>query len=100
MLFITAHIYGKNKIRGEFKSYEVKTLNIFKKYGGEIIAAYVPLLNKNGLEVPDEIHVLKISDQNAFDKFLNDPERLALSQERDLVIARTEVFISQEIVEY
>ena len=51
MLYITALIYGKNKIKGEFKEYESKTLAIFKQHGGEIenderLEVYAQILSK------------------------------------------------------
>ena len=35
MLYVTVHLYGKNRIRGEFREYESKALSIFRKHGGE-----------------------------------------------------------------
>ena len=36
MLYITVHLYGKTGIAGEFKDYETKALNIFRRHGGEV----------------------------------------------------------------
>lgn len=100
MLYITVHLYGKTGASGEFKAYEIKALNIFKKYGGEVILAYTPLRKKDHSDSPDEIQILKIASQIEFDKFLSAPERIAMSLERDSVIKKTEVFLSDEIIEY
>lgn len=100
MLYITAFIYGKQKIKGEFKAYESKTLSIFKKYGGEIVTAYAPVNNGNQEDFPDEIHILKIANKENFDKFLNDPERINLLDERNQVISKTVVYLSDELIAY
>ena len=100
MLIITVHLYGKNGIRGEFKDYETKALSIFQKHGGEVVYTYVPLRNNNSVDIPDEIQVLKISNQEMFQKFMQDPERVSLAAERDSVIRKTEVFLSESMIEY
>ena len=100
MLYATVKLYGKNGIPGEFKEYESKALSIFRKYGGEVIVAYKPHAGDNKVEVPDEIQILKISTQISFDNFMKDPDRLALAKERESVIRKTEVFLSNEIIQY
>lgn len=100
MLYITANIFGKNGIPGEFKEYEFKVLKIFKKHGGEIITTYVPVRDPATNHTPDEIHVLRIESQAKFQMFIQDPERIKMAEERDGVIKRTDVFISEEIINY
>ena len=80
------------------KAYEDKALRIFRKHGGEVVAAFKPDSKQDDTSIPDEIQVLKIHSMEAFEKFMNDSERVALSDERDQVIAKTEVFISKEDV--
>jgi hypothetical protein len=41
---------------------------------------------------PLEIHLLQFGSEQAFDDYLNDDARLALTADRDRAIARTEVF--------
>lgn len=102
MLYATVKLYGKNGIRGEFLAYERKALDIFKRHGGEVVIAYAPESdpNKGVADFPDEIQILRIADRDAFDKFLQDPERLGLAAERDAVIRKTEVYLSAEIIGY
>lgn len=100
MLYITVHLYGKNGIRGEFREYEKKALDIFKKHGGEVVAAYAPVPGSGVEDMPDEIQVLRIGKKAAFDRFMIDPDRVSMAAERNSVIRRTEVFLSSEIVEY
>src|SRR6185369_10248298 len=97
MLYITVKLFGRTGKRGEFRGYESKALELFRKHGGEVVVAYAPTLEKNQLERPDEIQVLKIPSRSQFEAFLNDPDRIRMSAERDEVIRRTDVFISDEI---
>ena len=100
MLYITVKLYGRTGQRGEFMDYEAKALAIFRKHGGEILVAYVPTFEKNQSERPDEIQILKISNRSAFEKFLNDSDRIKMADERNQVINRTEVYLSEEIISY
>lgn len=100
MLYITVKIYGMNGIRGEFNDYEKKALALFKKHGGELIVAYAPEKESHELEYPDEIQILRIDDRTKFEEFLKDPERLKIADERISVIRKTEVYLSEEIIEY
>ena len=100
MLYITVMLYGKQKIKGEFKEYETKALNIFKKHGGEIIAAYAPVNDGSKEEMPDEIQILKIADQAELEKFINDPERLSMTDERNQVISKTVLYLSDQMIAY
>ncbi len=100
MIYITVKLFGRNGFKGEFKDYESKALNIFKKYGGEVIIAYAPLVEIKSDNTPDEIQILKIATQEAFKNFMVDPERLSMAAERDAVIRKTEVFVSGEVVDY
>jgi hypothetical protein len=100
MFYLTVKLYGKNGIRGEFRAYEKKALDIFRRHGGEVVAAYVPEPDKSQAEFPDEIQILKMADRDAFEGFMKDPERLALSGEREAVIRKTEVYLSAEIIAY
>ena len=100
MLYITVHLFGRTGTRGEFREYEAKALNLFRKHGGEIVVAYAPAFDKGQLERPDEIQILKIADRSRFENFLNDPDRTEMADERNAVIKRTEVYISDEIICY
>lgn len=103
MFYATVKLYGRNGVRGEFLSYERKALDIFKRHGGEVVAAYAPVLGPVGVnqaDFPDEIQILRIADRTAFDRFMQDPERLGLAAERDSVIRKTEVYLSGEIIGY
>jgi len=100
MLYITVKLYGKHGIRGEFKEYESKALKILRQHGGEVIIAYVHRRDSENENVPDEIQILKIENQTKFDMFMQDPDRVKMSAERESVIRRTEVYISKELIDY
>jgi uncharacterized protein (DUF1330 family) len=100
MLYITVHLYGKTGTPGEFKDYESKALDIFKRHGGEVLVAYAPFVLKDQTGVPDEIQILKIASQPDFEGFMRDPDRVALAAERERVLGKTEVFLSKEIIRY
>jgi uncharacterized protein (DUF1330 family) len=100
MLYITVHLYGRNGNPGEFREYEKKALDIFRRHGGEVVVAYTPAPGSGTGDVPDEIQVLRIKDKNALDGFMGDPDRVGMAAERESVLRRTEVFLSDRIVQY
>lgn len=100
MLYLTVHLYGHRGFPGEFKDYEQKALDIFKKHGGEVVVAFAPDRPSGTNEVPDEIQVLRIGSLEAFQSFMSDPERTRMAAERDAVIRRTDVFLSTELIAY
>jgi uncharacterized protein (DUF1330 family) len=100
MLYVTVKLYGRNGIRGEFREYEAKALAVFRKHGGEVVVAYAPTIESGQIDVPDEIQILRISDREAFQKFMDDSERIKMSEERNRVIRKTEAYISDVIINY
>lgn len=100
MLYLTVHLYGRQGLPGEFKAYETKALKLFQKHGGEVLVAYRPQQAPGATDVPDEIQILRIADQASLDRFMSDPERVALAAERDGVIRRTVVYTSATLVDY
>jgi uncharacterized protein (DUF1330 family) len=100
MLYITVHLYGKTGVAGEFKDYESKALNIFRRHGGDVIVAYRPVRQSGAENVPDEIQILRIADQATLERFMKDPERVSMAAERDAVIQRTDLYLSDALVDY
>jgi hypothetical protein len=80
--------------------YEHTVLRYFVEHGGEIIAAFKPLAQADGLPPADEIQILRIPTQAQLDAYLSDPRRLALSPKRAASIAVTEITISEKMIEY
>lgn len=100
MFYLTVHLFGRHGVPGEFQAYEEKALAIFRRHGGEVVAAFAPLPDANRKESPDEIQILRIADREAFDAFMRDPARVAMAGERDAVIRKTEVFLSGNLISY
>jgi uncharacterized protein (DUF1330 family) len=68
-------------------AYEEKVLRILvERYGATVLER----LTVTG-EGPTEVQVLELPGEDALTAFMADPERVALSDERDACIARTEL---------
>ena len=80
--------------------YEHTVLRYFVEHGGEIIAAFKPQAQADGLPPADEVQILRIPTQAQLDAYLSDSRRLALSPKRAASIAVTEITISEKLVEY
>lgn len=100
MLYVLAKLYVRPGSETEFKTYERKALELFRRHGGRLVAAFSPEPGPEGAEWPDEIHVLSITNRANYESFLADPDRKALAQERDAVLLHTETFISRTLLPY
>jgi hypothetical protein len=80
--------------------YERAVLRFWIEHGGDIIAAFKPLAQADGLPPADEVQILRIPTQSQMDAYLSDPRRLALAPKRAASIAVTEITISDKLVEY
>ena len=80
--------------------YERTVMRFWAEHGGEIIAAFKPLAQADGLPPSDEVQILRIPTQAQLDAYLSDPRRLALSPKRAASIALTEITISDKMVDY
>jgi hypothetical protein len=84
----------------EGSEYERAVLRFWIEHGGDIIAAFKPLAQADGLPPADEVQILRIPTQSQMDAYLSDPRRLALAPKRAASIAVTEITISEKLVEY
>ncbi len=100
MLIILAHLTIHPGQEAAFHAYESQTLAHFRRHGGEVLVAFRPRPDASGKPMPDEIHALRIGSEEQFAAFRADPALLALADLRAQAIAKTEIFVSQEIVEY
>jgi len=80
--------------------YERTVMRFWKEHGGEIVAAFKPQAQADGLPPADEVQILRIPTQAHLDAYLSDPRRLALSPKRAASIALTEITISDKMVHY
>jgi antibiotic biosynthesis monooxygenase (ABM) superfamily enzyme len=73
----------------ELTAYEDKVLSLLPEHGGELLSRVVG----DGAEGrPHEVHVYRFAGQGSLDAYMADPRRLALAEERDRVVASTELF--------
>lgn len=69
--------------------YEDTVLGLLPEHRGVVLSRVVG----DGHDgTPHEVQVLRIADRDALEAYLADPRRVALADERNRVIARTEVF--------
>jgi hypothetical protein len=70
-------------------AYEDTVLALLPEHGGTVVQRAIG----EGLDdAPNEVQLYRFSSQESLDGYLADPRRLALTGERDRVIARTELF--------
>lgn len=100
MLVIIAHLTVRPGQEAAFRAFESQALACFRAHGGEVLAAFRPRPDASGKPTPDEIHILRIGSEDAFAAYRADPTLLALADLRAQAIARTEMFLSQETIEY
>ena len=80
--------------------YERTVMRFWVEHGGEILAAFKPLAQADGLPPADEVQILRIPTQAKLDAYLSDPRRLALAPQRAASIAVTEITFSERLIEY
>jgi hypothetical protein len=70
-------------------AYEDRVLALLPEHGIELV---VRAIGDGVDEQPLETQVYRVPDRAALDAYLTDPRRAAMTEERDRVIARTELF--------
>lgn len=70
-------------------AYEDAVLAFVSDHGGAVLHR---LRGTGDAGRPHEVQLLRFDSQSAVDSFVQDPRRLALAEERDRVVERTEVF--------
>ncbi|MGI9822054.1 hypothetical protein [Agromyces sp. Marseille-Q5079] len=70
-------------------AYEDRVLALLGTHGGEVLER---LRGDGAAGHPHEVQSFRFPNQASLDAYLHDPERLALADERDRVVARTELF--------
>lgn len=70
-------------------TYEDRVLALMSRHGGEVLHR---LRGDGSSGNPHEVQSIRFPGQAAVDAYLADPDRLALADERDRVVARTELF--------
>lgn len=78
-----------------FAEYEDRALEIASAHSAVILSR---VRQNERSELPYEVQVLRFPSHIVFQKFMDDPLRLALGQMRDEAIAKTEVIRVDEIL--
>jgi uncharacterized protein (DUF1330 family) len=73
-----------------FEAFESRVAGLMQRYGG-VIERVVRLSSATSGTEPFEIHIVSFPDSDAFDRYGQDPEVLALASWRSQVITRTEI---------
>ncbi len=82
-------LWARPGLEKELSAYEDAVLALLPEYGGTVDRRAIGD-GRDGQ--PNEVQLYRIPDRAALDGYLADPRRLALTGERDRVIARTELF--------
>ncbi len=99
MLHVLVHLYAGAEGLESLRRYESQVLPFLAEHGGQLLSAFRPQAQE-GIDVPDEIHLLEFPSTLALDGYRNDRRVRALRKERQGAIARMQVYISKELVEY
>lgn len=70
-------------------AYEDRGLTLVPEHGGAVVQRAI---GDGAAGQPNEVQIYRFATRAAFETFLADPRRLAMTGERERVIARTEVF--------
>ena len=70
-------------------AYEDKVLALLGEHGGRLVQRARTVGAEGG---PDEIQLIEFSSQAGYDGFMADGRRTALAGERDVAIARTDLY--------
>jgi uncharacterized protein (DUF1330 family) len=77
----------------EMIRYEDLLLALIAEHGGKV----VDRLRNLGGEGPSEVHVLHFASQANLDSFMNDNRRVALADDRERSVGRTEILRVQRV---
>lgn len=72
----------------ELVAYEDRVLTLLAAHGGRLLQR---ARRVGARDEPLEVHLLQFPTEEALDRYLADPERAALSDDRDRAIERTEL---------
>lgn len=83
-----------------FQAYERRAARVLARHGGRIERAFRPLDAAEDPTLPFEIHLVRFPNQAALVAWQADPERAALQEERERLIARTTVIALRTVTGY
>ena len=99
MIYLIVHLTYVAGSEAEGAEYERTVLAYWREHGGEVIGAFRPAAWADGARAADEIQLLRIPSRAQMDAYLADARRVALAAVRDRSVAKTELVISEEILD-
>jgi uncharacterized protein (DUF1330 family) len=99
MIYLVVHLTYVPGHEAECAEYERTVLTYFRDHGGEVLGAFRPAPWANGTRASDEVQLLRIPTREQIDAYMRDERRLALVPIRDRSIAKTEIVMSEELLE-
>ena len=70
-------------------AYEDQVLQLVPAHGGRVVSRV--RTTRGAPDDPYEVHVIEFPSDDALDAYMNDPRRVALAEERNSAIARTQL---------
>src|SRR5215210_2473931 len=99
MIYLVVHLTYIDGNQVEGAEYERTVLAYWREHGGEVMGALRPAAWADGTRAADEIQLLRIPSRAQMDAYLADARRVALAAVRDRSVAKTELVISEEILD-
>lgn len=82
-------LWARDSQAAALTTYENSVLDLISDHGGQVVKR----AKSDGTDGhPDEVQFYRFPSQASLDSYLSDPRRTAHADERDRVIARTELF--------
>ena len=99
MIYLVVHLTYVTGHEAEGAEYERIVLSYWREHGGEVIAAFRPAAWADGTRAADETQLLRIPSRAQLDAYLADERRAALAPVRERSITKTDLIMSDELVE-
>ena len=97
MLYLTVMLYLYEGKEAAFANYEEQVLPLLQRYGGKMLYRTQPALETelpHRQELPYEMHLLSFPSEIAFQDYLQDPDRIALTLLQRSIIRKAVVMQS------
>lgn len=99
-LLLWVQIWLRDADLAGFEAYERRAARVLARHGARIERAFRPLDAAEDPALPFEIHLVSFPDQAALVAWQADPERAALQEDRERLIARTTVIALRTVTGY
>ena len=75
----------------DLSAYEDEVLGMLAEHGGQIIQRARVERGKSSSDEPTEVQLLRFASEAALEGYMNDARRVALADQREKIIAMTEI---------